>query len=409
MGKETDPNRIQCPLPREEVLRLREHYRAALFEDCIPWWEKHSPDREQGGYYSCLERDGRVYCGDKFVWMLGRQVWMFSHLYACHEPRPEWLELARHGARFLLDHAFAPEGRPYFRLTRQGRPRAHGGNPYTECFIAIGLGELAAATGGEAMQGRAVDVYLRVRSLLGRPAPAPLLGYPLETPFCLHAHEMIRLTTAWVLNRLWPDPRWEDDLSRAAATIRDRYWRGEDRVLLENVGPDGSAMLEVPEGRMVHPGHAMESAWMLMELARRRGDEALMSLAADITAGSMERGWDETYGGVRYLVSLDGSPTWPVNADMKIWWVHAEALYATLLGWACTGREDLAAWFRRVHDYAFNHFPDPEHGEWYPYLNRDGSVVFTAKANGSKGCFHLPRMLFRVYQLLDRSVCFSSG
>ena len=45
-------------------------------------------------------------------------------------------------------------------------------------------------------------------------------------------------------------------------------------------------------------------------------------------------------------------------------------------------------------------FADPEFGEWFGYLNRDGSRVWAAKANGWKGCFHLPRVLFRCYGLL---------
>ncbi len=39
-------------IPRERSLKLLEHYRAALFDDVVPWWERHSPDRECGGYFS---------------------------------------------------------------------------------------------------------------------------------------------------------------------------------------------------------------------------------------------------------------------------------------------------------------------------------------------------------------------
>jgi N-acylglucosamine 2-epimerase len=42
---------------------------------------------------------------------------------------------------------------------------------------------------------------------------------------------------------------------------------------------------------------------------------------------------------------------------------------------------------------------DLKHGEWFGYLNRDGSRVWTAKANGWKGFFHLPRILYRCYRL----------
>ena len=66
-----------------------------------------------------------------------------------------------------------------------------------------------------------------------------------------------------------------------------------------------------------------------------------------------------------------------------------------------TAADELWRWYERVHDYTFTHFPDPEHGEWYGYLDRDGRPAWTAKANGWKGFFHLPRALFRCYRLLD--------
>jgi len=388
-------------IPTERAAKLREEYRAALFDDFVPWWEEHSIDREYGGYYSCLGRDGRAYAGEKFTWMLARQIWMFSHLYNRHAPRPEWLEIAWHGARFLLDHAFSTDGRMHFRLARDGRPRAAGQSIYTECFAAMGLAELGRASGDHSLWDRAVEMVERIRPRLGRPDSTPLLGYPLDVQFHLHAHDMIRLTVASVFNELQPDRQWEDDLTVSARSVVDRHWKPELHVFLENVAPDGSPLLDLPEGRMVHPGHAIESAWMLIDVAHRRGDKSLLATAVEIVLSSLERSWDTEYGGLCYLTSLDGTPTNPPNADIKLWWTHAETLCALLLGWAYTGRSDLAAWYDRVHDYVFASFPDPQHGEWYGYLNRDGSVIFTAKADGRKGFFHLPRALFRGYRLLS--------
>ncbi|MBN2023376.1 MAG: AGE family epimerase/isomerase [Pirellulales bacterium] len=389
---------------REYAAALREQYRAALWDDMIPWWERHSPDQECGGYYSCLERDGQTYAGDKYLWLVGRQAWMFSHLYNNAEPRPEWLELARHGARFLLAHGFTESGKMHFRLSREGRPRAGCLSLYTECFAAMALAELGAASGDEGLWDRAVAMVDRIEPRLGAPSDTPMLGYPIHAEFHLHAHDMMRLTVAWVLNALQPAARWEDAISRSVASVLSKHWKPELGALLENVAPDGAAMLDMPEGRMVHPGHAIETAWMLMEVARARGDEALFQTAVEIVLASLQRGWDEQYGGLRYVLNLDGSPPHPIEADMKLWWPHGETLCALLLAWIHTGRDDLGAWYRKVHEYTFDRFPDPQYGEWFGYLNRDGSPAFTAKANGWKGCFHLPRILFRGERLLAQRV-----
>ena len=50
-------------------------------------------------------------------------------------------------------------------------------------------------------------------------------------------------------------------------SILTRHWKPDLQVLLENVAMDGSPMFDLTEGRMIHPGHAIESAWMLMEIA----------------------------------------------------------------------------------------------------------------------------------------------
>ncbi|HNY92792.1 MAG TPA: hypothetical protein PKM23_14805, partial [bacterium] len=47
------------------------------------------------------------------------------------------------------------------------------------------------------------------------------------------------------------------------------------------------------------------------------------------------------------------------------------------------------------------HFPDPEYSEWYGYLHRDGRVSMPLKGNHWKGFFHLPRMLWYCWKLLE--------
>lgn len=80
---------------------LAKQYEDELLNSVIPFWLEHSQDKEHGGYFSCLNRDGSVYDTDKFIWLQGREVWMFSMLYNKLEKRQEWLECAIQGAEFL--------------------------------------------------------------------------------------------------------------------------------------------------------------------------------------------------------------------------------------------------------------------------------------------------------------------
>ena len=386
--------------PRQRLIALAEQYRSAMFDDVTPWWLRHSLDRECGGCYSLLERDGHCWATDKYMWMTGREIWMFSHIYNRYRQDPQWLEAAQWGAAFLLRHAFTPEGKMLFRLGRDGTPRSKVLSLYTEVFGAIALAELSRAAGDEQLWAKASRMYDLLIPRFGGPSDTALLGYPLDAEFHLHAHDMCRITVAWVFNAIRPGERFERDLMLSVESILGRHWKPELHALLENVAMDGSPVLDIPEGRMVMPGQAIESAWMVMEIARQRNKPQWTDAAIDVVLASLERGWDNEHGGLKYIVNIDGTPTHELGANLKLWWPHCETLYALLLGWSLTGRRDLWQWYEKLHDYTFTHFPDPEFGEWYGYLDREGKPVWTAKANGWKGFFHLPRVLFRCYQLL---------
>jgi len=152
----------------------------------------------------------------------------------------------------------------------------------------------------------------------------------------------------------------------------------------------------------VSPGHSLETAWFLMEIARRRDEASLVQRAAKIVDWSFERGWDGQYGGLLYFVDVEGKPSPYLEHDMKLWWPHSEALYATLLAYHLTGDAKYARLYEQVHEWTFAHFPDEPFGEWFGYLHRDGSLSTDLKGNLWKGPFHIPRSQLLCWKLLER-------
>ncbi len=49
-------------------------YKTELLENILPFWMKFSRDEKYGGYFTCLEKEGKVFDTDKFVWLQGRGV-----------------------------------------------------------------------------------------------------------------------------------------------------------------------------------------------------------------------------------------------------------------------------------------------------------------------------------------------
>ena len=368
-------------------------HRTALLEDVVPFWERHSVDEECGGYFTCLDRDGSVYDTDKFMWLQAREAWLFAMLYNRLEKRPRWLELARHGADFLKRHGSDDEGNFYFSLTREGKPLIAPYNIFSDCFAAIAFSQVAMASGADeyrALAERSFRTILRRKdNPKGRwnkavPGTRPLMS--LAVPMIL---ANVTLELAWML---------DEETVREAVDMCVREVFGpfldEDRMLLmENVAPDGT-LSDSFEGRLMNPGHGIEAMWFMMDIGERTGNRDLIARACELALSILEYGWDEEHEGVFYFLDAHGHPPLQLEWDQKLWWVHLETLVALSMGYRLTGDERLMAWYRRVHDYAWSRFPDPEHGEWFGYLNREGRVLLPLKGGKWKGCFHVPRALF---------------
>jgi N-acylglucosamine 2-epimerase len=178
------------------------------------------------------------------------------------------------------------------------------------------------------------------------------------------------------------------------------HYKEDLKCVLENVYTNGE-ILNNPAGRTINPGHSIENSWFLMNAAVRRGDDELLKKALNILDWSLEIGWDEKHGGIFYFRDVYGRPCEQLEHDMKLWWVHNEALIATLTAHLLTKEEKYERWFDKLHEYSFSHFSDKEHGEWYGYLHRDGTVSHEQKGSLWKGPYHLPRCLMLCEQILS--------
>lgn len=375
-------------------------YRANLFESVIPFWERHSIDREYGGFFTCLERDGSVYDPRKYVWLQGRQVWLFSRLYNEVEARPQWLEIAAHGMDFLTRYATDSEGRYYFRLERGGAPSFYQRKPYAAVFAMLAMLEYARTGAGPHFKQEAARLFWRIRDWIRDPA---LLGRPaLSTPAPARqlADTMVLACMALELSRDDGGPRYLEILRECLADAL-AHRDSRHNILLETAG--GAPGRQLPEDRLFNPGHSIETAWFLLHVAERLGDATHRAAILDLIEGSLKFGWDRDYGGLYYFMDVEGKPPLQLEAPMKLWWPHAEAIYAVILAYTRTGERRWLEWLERLDGYAFRHFDDSRgHGEWFGYCDRQGNLTHTLKGNHYKGCFHVPRCLLFSIQEIER-------
>lgn len=114
-------------------------YKAELLDNCLPFWLGNSQDTEYGGYFSCLNRDGSVYDTDKFIWLQGREVWLFAMLYNNVEKKQEWLDCALQGGEFLRKYGHDGNYNFYFSLNREGQPLIQPYNIFSNTFACMGF------------------------------------------------------------------------------------------------------------------------------------------------------------------------------------------------------------------------------------------------------------------------------
>ncbi|NLJ40817.1 MAG: N-acylglucosamine 2-epimerase [Clostridiales bacterium] len=391
-------------MDKRRLDELHNLYSTTLFNDVIPFWEKYSMDTEYGGYLHYVDRDGSLLCDDKSVWFQGRTCWLFSRLYNTVEKKQSWLENAKLGYDFLCSHCFDSRGRMYFTVTKDGKPLQMRRYYFSETFAIIAFFEYSRASGDKEALQRGRDLFSKVMGYYRNPDPAiftPKID-PNTRNLIGHSYPMILIATAQIARECDPDnPIYQDFIDECIKELLTKFVKPEYKALLEFVTADGE-IFNSPTGRTINPGHAIETSWFLMHEGIHTDDKELIGQAVDILDWSFERGWDKEYGGLFNFVDLDGKPPEKIEWDMKYWWPHTEALYASLLAHHLTGKEQFGEMYEKIHEFTFGCFPDPEYGEWYGYLHRDGSVCLPIKGSMFKGAFHLPRQLLYGIKLIDK-------
>jgi len=371
-------------------------YRANLLDDVIPFWLNNSEDKQFGGYLTSLDRKGKVFDYDKFLWLQCRQVWTFSMLYNQVEKRQEWLQFALQGANFLTRYGRDHDGSWYFSLTREGAPLVQPYNIFSDCFAAMAYGQLYKASCDPQHARIAKETFFNILERQENPKGKYNKTYPGTRSLQSFALPMILTNLVLEIEHILEPASVKQTIETGIETVMNKFYRPEFGVILENINADGS-FSDSFEGRVVNPGHGLEAMWFMMDLAVRKDDRALMQKAVDISLGLLDFGWDEQYGGIFYFKDIKGYPLLQLEWDQKLWWVHLEAMIAMAKGYLHTGNEACWQWFERLHKYCFEHFTDGEYGEWFGYLDRRGEVLLDLKGSKWKGCFHVPRALYQLW------------
>lgn len=417
--------------------QMIDFYENELLNNILPFWLKRCEDKENGGYFNCFTNDGtQLISKDKYTWSQGRFVWLFAKLSGVSrlftkEKREEFLQLAKSGRDFLVNHCFM-SGEPLrcvFLMDEKGNHKHVNGydefdmSIYADGFVLAGLTQYAAVSGDKETYELAKKLYqsimLRYDTFSFRTLP-----YPISPAYIMHGFYMNRLLHCYHMLEAADcfDKTYAKELEITLKDCIDYLFKtfiDEKNVLREVVYKDGGRVPGI-FGNHCNPGHILEDLWFILHAADRLHDDSYTKRLAEIAKKTLENGWDKEYGGLLHYCSVNGGE--PIAGDNepideiiyqqvmsgwgdKLWWVHSEALYTTLLLGERTDDDSLKNWYQKVFDYTFRVFPnsDKNVGEWIQIQTREGMPQTKVVALPVKDPFHIARNLLYILLFLYRT------
>lgn len=363
----------------------------------MPFWLEHGLDLEHGGIYTCFDRQGRLMDTTKSVWFQGRYAYVCAYAYNHIQNNPEWLSASKSCIDFIEKYCIDPsDNHMYFSVSAEGKPIRKRRYIFSDCFAAIAMAEYAKASNDMRYARKAEKLFHHILKMLSTP------GF-LEPKSMVegrdHTVTMILINVALVIKQVSQDPVLDEQICNSIHDIERYFMHPEFECILESVTPEGK-LIDTCEGRIINPGHGIETAWFMMEAGIRLNNSHYLDLGLKVFDWQYKWGWDEAYGGIINFRDCKNFPCQDYAQDMKFWWPQCETIIASLYAYKITGKDKYLEIHKKMHEWIIINLVDTEYPEWYGYLHRDGSISQPAKGNLFKGPFHIPRML-----ILAEKIC----
>ena len=382
--------------------KLKSTYKDHLYNNIAPFWIKNSLDKTHGGYMTWVNNN-ELLSTDKPVWMQGRGLFIYSRLYNEFDKNTKYLEMAKYGFAFLKNYCIDTDNRLFFRMTKEGKPIIKRRYIFSDVFAAAGFIEYFRATNDKDAYLLASQSFKTVYNVFYGNLKLPSKTYPNTWNFKNHSLIMIMIDLCKIMRKSDNSYDYNKIINDSIYQIKNHFYNKEKKCLIENIGLNGEYYKDIPEGRLLNPGHAIETAWFILDEAINKKNNENISFSLELLNITFELGWDKKYGGIYSFLDSENKPPFNLEWDMKLWWPHNEALIAMLLAYKHTKDTKYLIKHKQIHDYAINHFYD-ENGEWFGYLNRDGSISSSVKGCIWKGPFHVPRFYMYSIKILENII-----
>jgi mannobiose 2-epimerase len=399
-----------------------------LRDELLPFWLNHGVDEEYGGFLTYFDGQGEP-TGEteKTLVCQTRMIYAFSAAHRAGLGQGAFLDLARGGVDFLLEHFWDEDHCGWVWTCEQdGRPLNQSKITYGQSFAIYALSEYLMASGDYRAMEWVVNTYESMQTLGAdngnggyyefmdrdwQPKGPGVYGGDRKS-FDVHMHLMEAFTSLYEATGM---PIYARRASEMLDLVHDAIlhpefrtgqaaflldWTPVRQILFKDVwGADRDA--EDDAGRPFNNtsyGHNVEFAWLSRHTCDILGVDVAPYRDAlrELYDHACEYGVDRKGGGIFCEGPHDG----PAAERNKEFWQQAEAMVGFLDAYLVFGDEKYLDAYGHVHRFVMDHVINHEVGEWYPLFDSQNKRLWDYMGHAWKINYHTVRAMIQCEQRL---------
>jgi mannobiose 2-epimerase len=369
---------------KKDLEAFQKRVRSELYENIIPFWQKHTVDNEFGGFTGYVGPDLKIdKKAGKGLILNARILWTFAAMYR-FDNNPEYLELAKRAYDYLNEYFRDKQfGGVFWMVDYRGQCADDSKKIYGQAFYIYALAEYYLATKDDSSLDRANEMFELIEQ---------------------HSFDKVNTGYFEICNRDWTvaegarlsdkDMNEKKSMNNHLHVIESytnlyRCERSEHKPIVAEkiLGLIDNFTRHIIDRKTFHfnhffddtwrPksdsytfGHDIEGSWLLYEAAEILEKPSLKKEVADIALKMAEvvfkEGLDKD-GGLLY----EGRGGKIINSD-KEWWPQAEAVVGFLNAYQLSGKEHFLQAALNSWNFIDRCIVDHEKGEWFMKTTRDG-------------------------------------
>jgi mannobiose 2-epimerase len=387
-------------------------FRDTLQNSVLQFWIDHALDKEYGGLLGRLNRKGEpIGAGNKSVVLISRALWSFSEAYR-RFPDPAYQKVATECLKFLRQKMWDKEhGGYYFMVSREGDVVDSSKQLNPMSYVMEGLAEYALAFRDDHVAQEALDLFRVIdQHAHDNQYGGYRIAFTADWQFIKDykdgpnaAGSFGRKSYDWHLGLV-------EALATLYDVTGDRQVRARleelldlfvDKIIDTEIGygryyfhDDWSVADRDGDSQESEYGLDLEASWLIVEAAQhvgRQQDPKIRRASLALVDHALRYGFERDRGGVYRFGPATSAAT---NKDME-WWQQCEALVAFVNAYQLTGDPKYWEAFQVEGRFFMDRFVDHQFGEVYTALFHDGRID-DEKVGPWKAPYHVTRACLEI-------------